>query len=77
MANYTDKYEVNLTSYLEQQKNGTIKNILTVLDVSALHPDVKEKLRSAILSNINGFHRDYLRVLCYIQEQKNGDDCKN
>jgi len=72
---FEDNIVVNLTSYLQNNRDKSIKKILDMLDMSDISPDHKQKIRKTILDEINDFYLVSCRTLTYFQE-KNGCSSK-
>jgi len=73
---YKEDFNINITAYLNQNKNTSIKKILDVLDMSDISDEHRKKIRQIILDEINEFHIACCRVLTYLQEEKNGKNSK-
>ena len=69
---FEDNIVINLTSYLQNNRDRSIKKILDMLDMSDISPEHKQKIRKVILDEINDFYLSACRALTYFQE-KNGD----
>lgn len=71
---FQEKIEVSITQYLQNERDSSIKKILTICDVIDIPKDQKAKLRKVILDEINDLYLDACRVLTYIQEKDNNVD---
>jgi len=69
MNKYKEDMVVNITEHLNSERDGAIKKVLDILDMSDISPEHKVKVRRTILEAINNFHLASCRVLTYIQEK--------
>lgn len=69
---YEDNFNMNITVYLNHNKNASIKKILDILDMSDISEEHRKKIRQVILDEINEFHIACCRVLASMQEEKHG-----
>lgn len=67
---YQETIVINITDYLEKNKNTSIKKILDILDMTNIDDKGKKKLRQVILDEFNNNHIIFCKVLSFIQEQK-------
>ena len=73
MREFKEEIEINLTEYLQNERDGAIKKILDMLDISSISDFHKRKMRQAILDEINGFYQASCRALTYIQENEHNE----
>jgi len=73
---YKDSFNINITMYLNHNKNASIKKILDILDISDVTNEHRKKIRQIVLDEINEFHIACCRVLTFIQEAQDGKDGK-
>jgi len=67
---FVEEMPINITKYLQNQRNDSIKKILDLLDMSDIVESDKKKLRQSILDEINNFYDVCCIALTYIQEKQ-------
>lgn len=70
MSEFQEDINVSITEYLQNERDGAIKKILDLLDISSISDFHKKKVRQVILDELNGFYHASCKVLTYVQEHE-------
>jgi len=68
---YETNMKVDITEYLQDNKNQAIKKVLTILDMSEIRREDKQQVRKAVLDAFNEVYLSTCKVLTFIQEDEN------
>lgn len=65
---YKDEIETSISTTLKERRDGAIKNILNIIDISNMSDYHKKQIRKVVMEELNGYYLLVGRILNYIQE---------
>lgn len=69
MNEFKKDMQISITEYLQSKCNSSIKNIMSVIDMTEMSAFSRKKIRQKVLDELNEFLSASYKVLIFIQEE--------